>query len=338
MRCMNQYLSVLVAFSFTLATTAFAEEPCTILEQYEVSNMQPVRSQDGVSFCYAFASVALVQQLYCKNKKGGCVYSFDPKTKTSADDRLSVVDALALVSEGRLVEGGAETLTLHAIKNKGSLALEKCAPFDGLIQSDHKFASLGVKSNWWQRLRDLFKQYRSYDTLAMAAPAEQKFARACAIAEKVKETANLKTDVDQIATALKRDEFQKFAKEAILPNQCEESRVPLPSFSVKTLGSADPASAGPKIASLLKNDTPVNVSICTAGPHPKCGGHAIVLSGIRHKCCGSSCSRQYRIHDSANVFWSKADRDNYSEPWVDAGIVLKKVEQFGGDPVRWLEF
>jgi len=318
-----------------LPAAGFGKDACSVKNIGLVKNMPPARSQDGVNFCYAFSAVAQVQHIYCKNKPGGCKYSFfEPQ---EFDDRLSVIDAISLAKNGSLVEFGRIRSTLEAIKANGALAKENCAPFDGFLQESS--ALKGEKATVWQKLRGLYEKYRNSAT----KPPSQKIIIACTIAKEAKETANLKTDIQEIAAALERQQFETFVKEVSLPKKCEYSRVSIPPFSVKTSESADPRVTAPIIAHKLIQGTPVGASICTNMNDKKnCGGHFVVLSGIRERCCGKICKKQYRLYDSANVFWSNSERDDYFEPWVDSTIVLEKIRQFGvhkeaGGPVQWLE-
>src|SRR4051812_22306068 len=47
---------------------------CTPKSERLVTRIPPPRSQGGVGLCYAFAATRLIEQKYCKNKKGGCWY------------------------------------------------------------------------------------------------------------------------------------------------------------------------------------------------------------------------------------------------------------------------
>jgi len=318
---------------------------CKISDEKLVSNMAPLRSQDGVGFCYAFAAVGVLDQFYCKKKIGGCKYGLlsppeqllTPNTEFAdlnskegfgmamtpemyekfsnglPDDRLSVLDAIASSKAGLLEEGGFPNVVLDRIEKQGAIALEKCSPYEKLLLSDTKFFQLGVSNtNWWLRLQTLYSNYQqsvsSLDNQVLTDTKKREelvCATANQIATSMREAANLATNIEQIIKALHAKEFEEFVKQAVIPESCEKTRVALPKFTVGKLKDYQSTATKPKIDELLKKDTPIAISMCTSEKEKRCDGHAVVISGARQKCCDGKCTVQYKIYDSSHLFWTK---------------------------------
>lgn len=372
--------SFILLACFLTTTTSFADDgpgTCKFKDQKVVSHLPPLRSQDGVGFCYAFASTVLLDQYYCKNKEGGCHYPglsdeqikslkkkissgehllpgglYTPadlakQMQTQPDDRLSVLDAIAASKKGALVEGGFTNVVLESVRAQGSIALERCAPFDMLMASDTSFFKLGVtNSNWWQRLQALFQQYEfmaSNVPANLSSDVKQKYLceQAHSIAESAKQSAALVSDVDQIMRALADKDFANFVKDAVIPETCAASRKPLKPFAIGQSSQKDPKLNSATIERVLRTDTPIAVSMCsTEKSADGCGGHAVVVAGQRQKCCAGQCTAQYRVVDSAGLFWAETkDSANPYEAWVSADEVLSKISKLpmGSNTLSWIK-
>lgn len=351
-------------FIILWAWPIYASEDCQISETLEVSNMPPRRVQGPVGFCYAFSAITVLDQFHCKRKPNGCKYGMMsasigeagtppgpiPKPSKSdgdkliaamPDDRLSVLDAISLSNQGQLIEGGFANEVLEKIQKQGRLALEKCALYERILYAQHTPDPKGNVS-WWDRLKEAHAHFQTESQRLAGSPAAL-----CQIAEStaahIQEITGLSSDIEQISQALSKKNFQEFVRSATIPVRCESNRVKLPPFQVRIQREGSPTKTSPKITELIQKDTPVSVSICTTRHASQgCGAHEVTLAGMRKKCCQGRCVSQYKLADSAELFWTQSG--NRNDKWVDADDILKRIERIQqsfplgkGGTLTWLE-
>lgn len=340
-------INIFLILSFLFFNKAFASNKCDYTSIQEVTDMGPDRSQDGLGFCYAFAALALIQQKYCK-QKGGCVYtlpsggigrseSSQQHQESKEDDQLSALDIIAIGNRGELVEGGFVEDVLRHVKKQGELARENCMPYSAIILADYNHSQSQEKYSWWGTLRRLYKSFqKDYEKDSQIALTENQ----CSVIDEIIKKDAIINDFEIVLESLKKSSFEEFVKNAIVPKECESNRVPLPDFTFRISKEFDPIKTKPIIMEKLKENKPVGVSLCSLSNSvldDECGGHAVVISGARKKCCQGNCSIQFKIKDSSHGFWAKLDRNNldsYSDLWVEEDEILRKIHFMG---IRWRE-
>lgn len=340
---------------------------CRVEAGSVVSSMPPLRRQDGSDFCYAFAATALVQNLYCEERRAAgkpCRFGAE------ADDRLSILDIINTGNfgderGGGILSGGDTEDVLSNLGRKGTAARESCAPFDALVNSIT--TSFGSKCSsapkgpfeqfhWRKVLRHFYACYQKPDP----CPCKDSVAtRQRRFAEEIKGLLDLRTSVEEIQEALTFRREGLFAAKALIPRACEQTsqRVSLPAYRVETqpvvLAKRDSkqirADIRAKLDSLLAGPVarPVTAYLCMNGGSRhdsalRCGPHALVVSGVRELCCGKTCTHQYRIHDSASTFGAPRPGE---DQWVREEALLERMESYltltpgipSGKSMVWIE-
>jgi hypothetical protein len=300
----------------------------------------PDRTQDSIGFCYGYAATALIQNLYCKTKPGGCKYQITDELKSNdsvsltsvRDDRLSVLDAISIGNGGVLKEIGYSSDVLNGVAKTGSLAKESCAPADDLDELDEN----------WAKLAKLYQQYHS-------APSQTALDCNCSrgVTEEVNSLLKLHDSNSQIQDALTSASFGEFVKKLKIPKICEETRLPLPKFTVQTFKGNNPKEIKEKLLEKLRAGTPVAVNICFyAGA--SCSPHVVVIQGFKKECCEKDvcvvgvkgdCWIDFEMFDSvARQFEPDPHHYYYPEDALMEQIVTgMKTGHFREEPLTWIE-
>lgn len=303
-----------LAFLLFQSPTLAAEVSCDV--KTSTAEMPPPRTQGTTGFCYGFAATAVLQNFYCKSKSPPCQYT------EKSNDQLSVLDALAIgnYGEGGLRGGGSTKQVLEKIGWQGKLAKESCAPFDPFLKM--------IPSPGTKEMAKLSQVVRSLNLkfLENKCSIEQRREMASAL----KTQAQLSTDVSQIVNALGKRDDSIILGEVLIPKQCEDQRVPLKKYKIMPLLGHDFASVRSTIQKQLKAGTPLVTHICGL-PSPKyqqikdpCGLHALVVSGIREKCCAGKCSYEYRFYDSTETF---TGAEKSEDGWVSEATYATRLQR-----------
>lgn len=307
----------LVLTGLLISFNIWAASNCT----YSNSNkeeiaMPPLRSQDSTGFCYAFAATALIQHKFCKSKPTGCKYP---------EDQLSELDIIAQgnYGNGGLIHGGGSFDVLQKVAYNKKVSSDSCAPFDQFLNSEKIWKSIVISS------KEKFDQCKSQE-----------------IAENLKAQLNLKANAAQIYQALGYRDFSIMMSKLFIPEECQKNKVSIPDYKPEKIEVKDFIAYKNKISEILTQKKPVIANICAATlppSQPTCAGylHALVIDGIRQKCCQAVCETEYHIHDSAKPgTFSKNEISD--DDWISEKILKNRFESFiktpgTGASLIWIE-
>jgi hypothetical protein len=108
---------------------------------------------------------------------------------------------------------------------------------------------------------------------------------------------------------------------------CESERASVEPFSVNSfIVNADQEYLS-KLSDIVSIEgRPVQVDVClNDDPDFKnCHGHVTVLSGVREKCCGKKCEKQFQLNDSMKNVWAKSEENG----WITEKELLEKTSAF----------
>lgn len=281
----------------------------------EVPNLPPVKDQDGVGLCYAFASTVLLEHLNCTVKALSCA-------ERGEDRRLSALDVASYKSTSRgVAKGGDPVSVLRALSKKGSkIVRESCAPYESLIATeklpDNQFiTSQGVG---YRKLREIYEMNRLTD---------------CAdCVDRIRETLGekLKVNLIEIRDALQAKTFEEFAYQVLIPQKCHDQAVELPEFiheyypgEKKEVSEKDFQEV---LLRNLKDQIPTEASFCSEEDESgECvGGHSVVVVGARQMCGARGCKVSFRLQNSYGKTWEEINHGG----WIDGEWFLKQMKTF----------
>ncbi|MCE3010317.1 MAG: hypothetical protein LW875_06875 [Proteobacteria bacterium] len=327
-----------------------------------IENMPPVRSQDSIGICGAFALAAVLDYNNCQKNKWDC-------TKLTDDRRVSTLDiaragsAMGLndiyeaedKSKLKRVVIGEFPLVLGTVTSAltKSVAKESCAPFSRIV---NRFSDDDV--NQQKKVDELEKRVSEY-TEGQSGCIE------CVLnlvkndfpgindLQKVRESLDMaKADFSSEgrSNSSARDAgssrptglgFELFLKNLLIKNQCDkpENSVPVEGFleSVEMKKDQDNAKEFESyIAFHLNKKRPLIISgICFDKSLATAEGckenHAAVIVGEATRCApsGNRCRKAYKIHNS----WGQSWQNSNSDGWVFAENLMSRTIRIGRSPL-----
>jgi hypothetical protein len=301
---------------------------------FEVSNMPPTKSQDGVGLCYAFTSSTLLENYRCKELKLNCL---------EKDNLISTLDVASFNQDReirQLKEGGIPESLLRSIKNSNKkLARENCAKFSTII---HKINNTNDANEGygWKFLS------RSWNNFKKLTPRRQKDLVWCMVGAVKNNLQQIETPEDQLYDAfLNARNLENFLYKTILPTQClqENNLMLIPDFNVNTYPArnekVNQQQLEQKIETVLLNNIPIEMGICTYEIEkdqacPENQAHSITLFGIRESCNDSGdCRTMVRIKNSYGWSWQQQNNDG----WVELSTLTKAATDLQNyDNITWL--
>ncbi|OFZ20620.1 MAG: hypothetical protein A2X94_11405 [Bdellovibrionales bacterium GWB1_55_8] len=274
---------------------------------HEISNMPPIKDQNGAGLCYSFSAATVAEQYICKLNNCG---------RYSEDDLVSPISLAGFSSNSAAIEdGGNPGLILAELAKGPALRKEKCAPFPPL-------AKLLRQSGGWDALQAKFSNYKVNQGCTTCLESEiRKYFPA---------------HIEQLSTALQQSSFEAFLWEIFVPASCKSSQVirmpPVIDKSHPVTGNSpkDRQRAMARIEQLLLSDIPVLTTVCIERKGQVCAeGHATVVSGIREVCnANGDCRLQLKVHNSYGLGWQMQNQNG----WVQADQYLEAIES-----LHWLE-
>ncbi|MBC7712909.1 MAG: hypothetical protein H7177_06200 [Rhizobacter sp.] len=281
----------------------------------EIKDTTPIKTQDGIGFCYGFSTTSLLESYRCRELSLDCS---DPK------EMLSTFDVTSFYGDkgNTLTEGGNAYPILKKLAKLAplSIAREECIPFSSLAHQiiDKKKTMKRNEGKGWDYLISKWKEYKGNGPKSSDCVA--------CLAKDIKTTlGNLKTPADQIADAFSTaTDVEDFLYKTILPKECleEKNRAPMPAFKAEFYpdglhDTSDEMLQG-KIEELLNNKIPLEIGICADKSYtPNCEdkeGHSISLFGIKEVCNKSGeCRKMVKVKNSYGMGWQKKNNDG----WLD---------------------
>jgi hypothetical protein len=319
---------------FNLSNSVWAEFPYeTLTDQFtntdsksfhELSNLPPIKSQDGIGLCYGFAATTILEYYRCRELVLSCKQS---------ENALSTLDVSSYNSTNKALKEGGDSYAIldHLKKSNRKIAAESCVPFSSLV---HQFSS-NNKSNekyGWNILVETWKKFKklqseNYNSNNLIS---------CSNNIKANIT-NLDTNEDQINNALKTaNSLESFLYQVLLPKKCLDDQIKLeiPPFETNRypLSSIDfdKKKIAEKIEQVLLNDIPLVLNICgdpaIDNKCPENSGHALTLTGIKESCDAnnSNCKTFVKVNNSYGNTWQL----NNNNGWVDLESLLNTSEVF----------
>lgn len=314
-----------------------------------VTNMPPVRSQDGMGLCFAFADAAIIEHRLCKINQWNCQTLKD-------DQRVSVIDLAKYAfnvdpfgddreseSYQRLdsTSGGSPSdVLLIAISRTKVVAKETCAPFDAAVSrlGDQPKQQEAV----WKALEQQYAQAKS----------DPKACIPC-LADKIAVTFNVPKDRIDVAKALSAGSYQEFLYQLLIPKVCEEKTNKLRLKNLGRIGRFPLKEEFPdttkisyegylnQIKLLLAKQIAVSTGVCfyrlqqpNSVGHCTEGGHQVVITGYRKICKkNGECYDSLKIHNSYGQSW----QDKNDDGWVVAKDFIDHIPRDEHDTLIWLE-
>lgn len=317
-------------YAYKILSSDFVEKKNSIVE---IGPSTPVKSQDGIGFCYGLSSTSLLETLRCKEMNLDCR---DPK------NFLSTFDVTSHYKNGGLEEGGqASHILSHIASSNHKLAFESCARFSTLvhqIQDNNRI----VTKNERQALDYLTKVWTDFKK-----SSKENDCTTC-LADAVKNRlGNSKTPAGQIEDAFQSSKsLEEFLYKTILPAEClnESKMATVPDFSAQTYPSLketfDENKLKEKIVALLSSGIPVEIGICADKTYTEnCQnrqGHSIALYGIKEVCHKKTneCRKLVKVKNSYGEGWQK----RFNDGWLDMETLVKSSVSFATfDNISWIE-
>lgn len=287
---------------------------------FEVSNMTPTKSQDGIGLCYGFSSTSLLENYRCRELKLNCL---DSAQQLSPLD----VSSYYLNSSSRAIQeaGDTETLLKNFRNSPRKLAKEECAKYSSLVyKANQRF--LPSEGQGWQYLIANWNEFKKKNQFQQIQEVS------CTVGSLKSHISGLNTPADQLEDAfLNATSIENFLYKAILPQECltEDKMASVPDFALYSYpeypATYTQKNLSDKIESILLNNIPLEMSICTVESAPTAcpagEGHSIVLYGIREACSSvaEDCRTMVRVKNSYGWGWQRDNNDG----WVDLETLTK---------------
>lgn len=198
----------------------FFGESCQDLETYEVPSMPPVRNQGMLNLCTEFATITLLDKLFCNGVSCEQLYS-----------TLGLVDQ---VYTGQIKEKGSKTVKqiLKLIKQQKELSYESCQPFESLnhdvlisYEDGQKHEVFEDPYGGWTVIKNLYNHIQ--DGNLDPCDAFKNIARLLP---------ELNHSFGGLLDGLSSEKFEIFFGNYLLA-VCREQRTNLPNFDIKTFSS-----------------------------------------------------------------------------------------------------
>lgn len=317
---LQKYAVVLSLLTTALTAQAMAscEKPSDVSDQ-----MGPIKSQDNLGFCYAFAGVSLLEQYSCRMKSKSC----DLKDKGG----LSVSDALAqngvfhegsfgscdmrgqFMSSTHFSETGDTERLLENVSKTG-LCPSRSAPYISEFFPD------GSASRVWNKIADFFSSQRgnarSVGAVCLAATDVVKNLSPKISSEGLVDL--LSNMVEKISTATSASDY---LKEVMVSKSCEANKVDLPPYKVRRLktrdfgGAASHTEIGQAVINQLQNGGAVELDIDAGRAFPDMHqgpGHWHAVTVVGNKMVNGKC--YFKLRNSWGEQWQK----DHNDGWLDA--------------------
>lgn len=306
-----------------------------------VQNMPRVRNQGGTGICYAFTAQAILEHAYCVSRgiencgQSGKLSVLDlsrfsrnlvEETKNNDIDTTDRFNYEGL----NISNGGHPALTLHNVLKTGSIAMEKCAPFDQtLIQSDSPEEVINSHIKFWENIEKLYRTVRA---------GEESIASAL---DKLLADKRIITPKEDIEEAFKQDSYALFLDRLMIPDKCWDLKNQTTlrgywsqGFWPKGSNPQNEASELQRyehgisiIRERISKQQPTGLSYCaqptlTAKSIKSCGtfSHTVVITGYRRTCSTDKCLDALKIHNSWGEVWQRQN----DEGWVEARTLLDR--------------
>jgi hypothetical protein len=315
----------------TLDPTQFIDKADSV---HVVEISTPIKTQDGIGFCYGFSSTSLLETYRCTELKLDC---------SKPENFLSAFDVTSHYKNNALEEGGQSSKIMdHIAHSNRKIAAEECARFSTLVHkvTENKKTVIKNEGKAWDYLSEVWNNYKSAD--------KSKQNCISCLADSIKNRlGNIKTPAGQIEDAFKTaTTLEKFLYKTILPVEClaEEKMLSIPEFAPHTYpllqDKFDEDVLTNKIISLLNSGIPLEIGICADKKYsPNCDdreGHSIALYGIKEACNKKTgeCRKLVKVKNSYGMGWQK----KFNDGWVDMETIVKSSASFATfDNITWIQ-
>lgn len=302
---------------------------------FEVTHMTPTKSQDGIGLCYGFSSTTLLENYRCRELNLNCL---------ETAQQLSPLDVSSYyLNRGQksIQEAGhAGTLLTNLRNSNRKIAKEDCAKYSSLVRkSNPNF--IADEGQGWKFLVDAWNKFK------LKNQKQQKDQVGCLVSNVKSSMKVLRTPAAQLEDAfLNADSLENFLYKAILPLEClrDDQLSSIPDFAINSYPKYgekyNEKDLANKVESVLLNNIPIEMSICTKesspGNCPEGEGHSITLSGIREVCSQitEDCRTMVRVKNSYGWGWQRDNNDG----WLDLGTLAKASMGLGNfSNITWIQ-
>ncbi len=301
----------------------------------EITPNTPIKSQDGIGVCYGFSSTSLLEHYRCRELNLSC---------KNPGDLLSTLDVSSHHRNMSIQDGGETYRVLNSIERKLLVVKEECAQFSSLVHKllDSKGRTYSSEEGGWNFLTEKWNEYKGLN-----ASRKRNDCVSC-LADDIKNTlVTVQTPKDQLVTAFNTARsLGEFMYKALLPLHCldESKMAKIPPFKAKTYPeykeSPTVDSIMAKVESLLNENIPLEIGICTAYANPtgciEGQGHSVALFGIKEVCSRSTgdCKKMVKIKNSYGQSWQNQNDDG----WVDLRNLAEAGLRLGDHHIlNWIE-
>lgn len=287
------------------------------------SQMGPIKNQDNLGFCYAFAGVSLLEQYACRLKSRSC--------QIKDQGGLSVADALAqndvfhegslgsedsrgrFMSSAHFREAGDTGALLERLSQKGVCASE-AAPYPS------EFFPEGSASRVWNKIADFYSSQRarpqSRDAACLAAAeVVQSLSPRLSAPDFVGLLSNM---VEKISSA---DSASKYLEQVLVSRSCVNNRVEMPPYKVTKVrttsfgGTSSQRELGESVLGQLQAGGAVELDIDAGKAFPEMNlgsGHWHAVTIVGNRMINGKC--QLQVRNSWGEQWQK----DHNDGWLDA--------------------
>ena len=315
---------------------SYTDKPGSLVE---VQESTPIKSQDGIAFCYGFSATSLLETYRCREMNLNCS---DPHEALSSFDVTSYYGE----KNNALIENGEAYSVLKKISetNPRSIAREECIPFSSLV---HQFVDdLGGSKRIHKRNENKGLNYLIGKWIDYKGNGKTSNDCVACLAKDIKTTlGNLKTPDDQIKKAFSTAiDVEDFLYKVILPQECldEQNKAVIPPFKVESYPEGTDIATDDmlenKIVDLLKNKIPLEIGFCNDDAYtPNCedgNGHSVALYGIKEVCNKSNeCRKMVKIKNSYGKSWMEKNNDG----WIDLKELVRSSNSFlNSQNISWI--
>lgn len=300
----------------------------------EVTNLQPVMSQDSLGVCYAYAASTMLSAENCRYQKTDCtkIENKDIFSPIALTKYSTIENGEMSYGAGAKIDGGSAANVMQLVAYQThSAPSEECVSLDKILSKigGAKDAT-DIQTAAWEKLE---KTYDKYQSLKKECPtcAADFFATA---KDEINQNFEIKTSNEDMLKAFGKETYSEFVARLFFPPECSraknsaffEAKDVKVGFYPETGKKGDYAGTLKQIKKTLGEKRPLalgNICLDEKPSSKDCKNqHQVVVSGYRKVCNSQNkCYDAIKIVNSWGQSWQSANSDG----WVDAKQLLDRT-------------
>lgn len=319
---MNKFTSLIFIFIFSILyyISGLAADPYKVIESnfnatsfksYEVKNMPPIKSQDGLRNCFAQTSATMIEWYRCKY--------YNKCTSSSDDQRLSAIDLsrhqTKPASQFPDIDGGHPIDVLRNARSY-SVVKEECLKTNEILYNENE-----DNDAYLYFLKDYFT--REKRICGKRSLSDQEYNEMF--------ITNLNHKFGEILAQVVKESntMEAFLYNALITKKgCTSQTAHTPSnYEVNYYPKKEqptPEKIIEMCKSLLLQDVPVSLLI---------EDHALVISGIKEACNKEGkCEILLKVVNSYGQSW----QNQYDNGWLKASALINSSMKHTGPKLTWI--